>query len=408
MGMAATPTGQGYWLVASDGGIFSYGDAAFYGSTGSIHLNQPIVGMAATPTGQGYWLVASDGGIFSYGDAAFYGSTGSIHLNQPIVGMAATPTGQGYWLVASDGGIFSYGDAAFYGSTGSIHLNQPIVGMAATPTGQGYWLVASDGGIFNYGDAAFYGSLGGNGASAYGLLVNSLTPGYSIVEANGADMAYGPGSGVNQPNSVVSTQQVAIGGGVQGQDCQPMVAPTAGLAPSLNSSVSNASGPGWIGGDATYSTELPNGTESFVFSDTLIGTAQANGSSSVTGMTHNSELVGTTPDFSTDISGTYGAPTSLVPDTTPGNAWWTASTDVENGQQLIYVNEFTAAVPSGHSPASRGLPPCHSRASCLRSVPSRPFRRMPAPYGAAPSFRVGPIATSSVGTPILPPTCSLG
>ena len=51
--MAATPTGRGYWLVASDGGIFSFGDAAFYGSTGSIHLNQPIVGMAATPTGQG-------------------------------------------------------------------------------------------------------------------------------------------------------------------------------------------------------------------------------------------------------------------------------------------------------------------------------------------------------------------
>ncbi len=75
MGMAATPDGKGYWLVASDGGIFNYGDAAFFGSTGSIHLNQPIVGMAATPDGKGYWLVASDGGIFSYGDAAFFGST---------------------------------------------------------------------------------------------------------------------------------------------------------------------------------------------------------------------------------------------------------------------------------------------------------------------------------------------
>ena len=71
---------------------------------GAIHLNQPIVGMAATPDGGGYWLVASDGGIFAYGDAQFYGSTGSIHLNKPIVGMAATPDGGGYWLVASDGG----------------------------------------------------------------------------------------------------------------------------------------------------------------------------------------------------------------------------------------------------------------------------------------------------------------
>jgi len=83
-----TTTGAGYDLVAADGGIFSFGDAAFYGSTGGIHLNQPIVGMAATPDGKGYWLVAADGGIFSFGDAAFYGSTGGIHLNQPIVGMA--------------------------------------------------------------------------------------------------------------------------------------------------------------------------------------------------------------------------------------------------------------------------------------------------------------------------------
>ena len=81
--MAATPDGGGYWLVASDGGIFSYGDAHFYGSTGSMQLNQPIVGMAATPDGGGYWLVASDGGIFAYGDAQFYGSTGSSTSTSP-------------------------------------------------------------------------------------------------------------------------------------------------------------------------------------------------------------------------------------------------------------------------------------------------------------------------------------
>jgi hypothetical protein len=151
---------QGYWLAASDGGIFTYGNAQFYGSTGNIHLNKPIVGMAATPDGKGYWLVASDGGIFTEGDAQFYGSTGNIHLNKPIVGMATTPDGGGYWLVASDGGIFTEGDAQFYGSTGNITLNKPIVGMAATPDGAGYWLVASDGGIFTEGDATFYGSAG--------------------------------------------------------------------------------------------------------------------------------------------------------------------------------------------------------------------------------------------------------
>ena len=161
--MAPTPDGDGYWLVASDGGIFSYGDATFYGSTGSMHLNRPIVGMAPTPDGGGYWLVASDGGIFSYGDATFFGSTGAMHLNRAIVGMAPTVDGRGYWLVASDGGIFSYGDAAFYGSTGAIRLNQPIVGMAPSADGGGYWLVAFDGGVFTFGDAAYYGSTGGTG-----------------------------------------------------------------------------------------------------------------------------------------------------------------------------------------------------------------------------------------------------
>jgi hypothetical protein len=44
--MAATPSGRGYWLVARDGGIFSFGDARFFGSTGNIHLTEPIVGVA--------------------------------------------------------------------------------------------------------------------------------------------------------------------------------------------------------------------------------------------------------------------------------------------------------------------------------------------------------------------------
>jgi hypothetical protein len=72
--MAATPGGGGYWLVASDGGIFSFGAARFQGSTGSLALVRPVVGMAPTTSGQGYRLVASDGGLFTFGDASFRGS----------------------------------------------------------------------------------------------------------------------------------------------------------------------------------------------------------------------------------------------------------------------------------------------------------------------------------------------
>ena len=75
--------------------------------------------------------VAADGGVLSFGDAAFYGSTGGLVLNKPIVGIAAAPTGNGYYLVASDGGVFAFGTGAhFQGSTGALKLVQPIVGMA--------------------------------------------------------------------------------------------------------------------------------------------------------------------------------------------------------------------------------------------------------------------------------------
>ena len=211
--LEATPTGDGVWLVAGDGGIFTFGDAAFHGSTGDLVLNKPIVGMAATPTGRGYWLVASDGGIFTFGDAPFLGSTGDLALNKPIVGMASTTSGRGYWLVASDGGIFSFGDADFFGSTGDVRLNQPIIGMARTPRSAGYWLVAADGGIFTFGDAAFHGSSpvepgrrSGPQHKAVGLAVGPGGTGYWVAYADAYVTAFGNvgGTGGALPPSIVA------------------------------------------------------------------------------------------------------------------------------------------------------------------------------------------------------------
>jgi len=211
---AAALTGQsaeGIAVFAADGGVFNPeqtgpdvapADAdggVFCGSTGAIHLNRPIVGGADVAEGFGYWLVASDGGIFSFGDAAFHGSTGAMRLNQPIVGMAATPGGGGYWLVASDGGIFSFGDAAFHGSTGAMRLNQPIVGMAATPGGGGYWLVASDGGVFTFGDANYaFSTVPGGGVNKTGSAPTvgiSRLPGagYVIASSDGQECSTADG-----------------------------------------------------------------------------------------------------------------------------------------------------------------------------------------------------------------------
>jgi hypothetical protein len=110
---------------------------------------QPVV--VKPPVTQGYWETTSGGDIYSFGNAPFYGSTGNIHLNQPIVGMAATANGGGYWLVARDGGIFAFGDAGFDGSLPGLPASEqpglPVVGMASTANGGGYWEVTSGGDV---------------------------------------------------------------------------------------------------------------------------------------------------------------------------------------------------------------------------------------------------------------------
>ncbi len=215
VGMATTPDHGGYWLVASDGGVFAFGDATYFGSTGALRLNSPVVGMAATPDGRGYWLVAADGGVFSFGDALFQGSMGGKPLNKPIVGMATTHDGLGYWLVASDGGIFSFGDAAFHGSTGALVLNRPVVGMALTLDGLGYWLVASDGGIFNFGDATFDGSMGGTvlNRPVVGMAATTDGGGYWLVASDGGIFSFGDaGFAGSEGGAVLNRPMVGVAG----------------------------------------------------------------------------------------------------------------------------------------------------------------------------------------------------
>ena len=155
--MAATPNGDGYWLVAADGGIFAFGDAGFYGSTGSIHLNQPIVGMASTADGRGYWLVAADGGVFAFGDAGFYGSTGNIHLPSRSSGMAAT---QRTGLLA--GGRrrrdLRLRRRRVLRLARLDPQSRPIVAMATTADGGGYWFTNNNGAVTAFGDATYWGS----------------------------------------------------------------------------------------------------------------------------------------------------------------------------------------------------------------------------------------------------------
>ncbi len=255
VGAAAAPDGSGYWLVAADGGVFSFGRAGFYGSTGSAHLNAPIVGIAATPDGGGYWEVASDGGVFAFGDAKFFGSTGGTPLNRPIVAITSTPDGRGYWLVGADGGVFGFGDASFYGSAVNLTPSSAIVGISSSPDGRGYWeasangavfafgdapyeggassaqpivgisalgtgyrMVASDGGIFDVGGAPFLGSTGGQHLNKPMIGISSSDGGYITVASDGGVFAYGNSGfyGSLAGSSVYSQPSLALDVGADG------------------------------------------------------------------------------------------------------------------------------------------------------------------------------------------------
>ena len=96
--------------------------SGYASSTGTASVTVDALAPTTTPgrSGDGYWLVGADGGVFNGGGAVFHGGTGGARLHRPIVGIAPTPDGGGYWLVASDGGVFTFGDARFFGSTGQV------------------------------------------------------------------------------------------------------------------------------------------------------------------------------------------------------------------------------------------------------------------------------------------------
>ena len=196
--IAATHSGNGYYILDAAGDIFPFGDARSYGSMAGHRLNAPIIALAPTPTGRGYWLLGRDGGVFSFGDARFYGSMGNRRLNAPIISIAATTSGRGYWMLASDGGVFSFGDARFHGSTGNLRLAAPVISMATAPSGAGYWLVARDGGIFSFG-VPFYGSVPGiglcRGAAGMQIRPTVTGKGYFVVAFDGRVFPFGDALG---------------------------------------------------------------------------------------------------------------------------------------------------------------------------------------------------------------------
>lgn len=174
---------QGYWLLGSDGGVFSFGAAHYYGrgrypatscdtaECTAVPMSGKPVAMASAPTGNGYRILGADGEVMGLNATVCPYASGTTRPAAPMVAMADA-NGNGYWMAGADGGVFSACGAGFYGSAEPDHPSAPIVAMAATPDGGGYWLLGKDGGVFSFGDAGYYGRAyvfscpGGGGSNA--------------------------------------------------------------------------------------------------------------------------------------------------------------------------------------------------------------------------------------------------
>ena len=206
---------HGYWLVGGDGGIFTFGTAQFYGSTGATSLQRPVVGITPTTDRAGYWLVASDGGMFAFGDAGFFGSIPGLgiapagsaaprHLDAPIVGMVPSADGGGYFVVAADGGVFAFGDARFAGSCPGIGgCSGAAVAVMPDATGDGYWVVTASGHLYGFGDATDFGAPGPQGVAVTSAVRAPDGRGYWILFANGAVAGYGDAADFGGPLGVL-------------------------------------------------------------------------------------------------------------------------------------------------------------------------------------------------------------
>jgi hypothetical protein len=95
--MTTSPTGNGYWLAAADGRVFSFGNAP---AMARVAPASPIAGVQVAPGGTGLWLVARDGAVYTTGNARYSGgANGGL---EQAVGIA--PAASGYWIATVPSG----------------------------------------------------------------------------------------------------------------------------------------------------------------------------------------------------------------------------------------------------------------------------------------------------------------
>lgn len=71
--VAIVPNPAGYTQLGEDGGVFVYGNSAYFHGSAHGMLSAPASGIAYTADAGGYWVTAEDGGVFAFGNAKYLG-----------------------------------------------------------------------------------------------------------------------------------------------------------------------------------------------------------------------------------------------------------------------------------------------------------------------------------------------
>lgn len=220
---AIAPGGAGgYWIAGRNGGVAPFG-APHFGDRMGKTKRFPIIDLLPSPSGKGYYLLAANGRVSSFGDAVFRGN--AFALAAPASAVALTPSGAGYLVLAADGSVAVFGDAQHQGdaagspdtavallvttagyrivfdsgrvaSFGAVDLvnpepfKAPVTGAAAHGD-SGYWLLHGDGRVVAVGDAPDFGSAEGMLGTAVSLAATAGKDGLWVVSDFGSVRALG-------------------------------------------------------------------------------------------------------------------------------------------------------------------------------------------------------------------------
>ena len=183
----------GYAILNQGGGIYSFGDAGYFGNLIDHGYPGPAVGLAETPNGGGYNILNTSGAIYSFGNANYYGNLLDGHHPGPATALSYTPTAGGYAILTRSGGIYTFGDAGYFGNLIDHGYPGTAIGLAYTKSGRGYWILTTEGALYSFGDAGYYGNLIDRGypGVAASLAAAKDGAGYGILTTDGGLYTFG-------------------------------------------------------------------------------------------------------------------------------------------------------------------------------------------------------------------------